>query len=388
MNTGIIKSVLIGCGFAIAQAFSPLHAAQVLFDNGSAIDNAGQIGGSGYSSNQMSGWKVYDNFSFSQDLTIESVWFQMAGGTEPFVFAVYADEGGKPGKKIFSTSLQVGDYSFDNFRWYKNGTFFPDGGHDFSFDLEDPLTLAPGDYWVSFWGTGASRFYTLGTGTGDGFWQKKFFNGWMYARRGNTPFKLIGEPVDPALAEIDIKPDSDDNTVNPKSNGVITVAVLGSIDFDAGQVDYSTVVFGPGEATPVHDGHVEDVDGDGFMDMLFHFRTRETGIACDDSEASLRGETFAGDEFSATDSIDTVGCNDPGPSDDVMDEPLEDIVDEDDGASDEGGGPDAAAMDWSMLALMGILVSLALQRRRVTALRIDRKPVFLRGTGCPKRRSR
>jgi hypothetical protein len=367
-----IQTISIGCGLATILAASSLHAAETLFDNGSAIDYAGRAGGAGYSTNEATHWRVYDNFSFARDLSIESVWFQMAHGTEPFEFSVYADDDGVPGMEIFSTTLNVGDYSFSNFRWYRNGIFILDPGHDFTFDLDNPLTLAPGDYWVSFWGKGASRFQTLGTGSGDGFLQKSLRTGWIFSRSGNTPFKLIGEPVDATLAEIDIKPGSDRNPVNPKSNGVIPVAVLGSIDFDATQVDYTTIVFGPDSAVPVHDGHVEDVDADGFMDMVFHFKTRETGIECGDTDAYLSGATFAGDEFSNADSIDTVGCADDEVAD-LLDATLDEVTEEDGVAGDTvtgddgdgNGSTDAAGMDWTMLTAMSLLVLLTLRRRRI-----------------------
>ena len=107
---------------------------------------------------------------------------------------------------------------------------------------------------------------------------------------------------------IDIKPGSDPNGVNPRSKGVIPVAVLGSVDFDATQVDFTTVAFGPSGAAPVHDGHVEDVNSDGFADMVFHFKIAETGIACGDADATLTGETSGGDPFEATDAVKTAGC--------------------------------------------------------------------------------
>jgi hypothetical protein len=112
---------------------------------------------------------------------------------------------------------------------------------------------------------------------------------------------------------IDIKPGSDPNGVNPKSKGVIPVAVLGSVDFDATQVDFSTVAFGPGEASPIHDdhvenGHVADVNGDFFDDMVLHFEVSETGIACGDTDATLTGETFGGDSVTGTDAVKTAGC--------------------------------------------------------------------------------
>ena len=107
---------------------------------------------------------------------------------------------------------------------------------------------------------------------------------------------------------IDIKPGSDPNAVNPKSKGVVPVAILGSVEFDATQVDFSTVLFGPDEASPVHDGHVEDVNQDGHADFVVHFNVQETGIASCDTEATLTGETFGGQSITSTDSIRTVKC--------------------------------------------------------------------------------
>ena len=84
------------------------------------------------------------------------------------------------------------------------------------------------------------------------------------------------------------------------SNDVIPVAVLGSMNFDATQVDFSMAEFGPGRASPIHGGHVEDVNNDGLFDMVLHFNTQDTGIACEDTQATLSGETFSGDAFTGT----------------------------------------------------------------------------------------
>jgi hypothetical protein len=107
---------------------------------------------------------------------------------------------------------------------------------------------------------------------------------------------------------IDIKPGIGPNAINPKSKAVIPLAVLGSSDFDAMLVDWSTVQFGNGEAPPVHYGHVEDVNGDGFLDMVFHFKTQDAGVVCGDTEASFSGKTFGGESITGTDSIRTVAC--------------------------------------------------------------------------------
>ncbi len=44
------------------------------------------------------------------------------------------------------------------------------------------------------------------------------------------------------------------------------------------------------------------------MDMMFHFKTQETGIVCGDTEATLIGETFGDIQFTGTDAVKTVGC--------------------------------------------------------------------------------
>jgi hypothetical protein len=89
---------------------------------------------------------------------------------------------------------------------------------------------------------------------------------------------------------IDIKPGSFPNSINLGSNGVIPVAILGTDDFDATTVVPETVGFGPGDADPVH-WALEDVDGDGDLDFIFHFKVQDTGIEADDTEATLKGNT-------------------------------------------------------------------------------------------------
>lgn len=104
---------------------------------------------------------------------------------------------------------------------------------------------------------------------------------------------------------IDVKPGSDENPINcGNENGVIPVAILTTADFDAADVDCSTVRFGPGLAAETHGKcHVEDVDYDGDLDLMLHFRGGEAAIACSDTSVTLWGSTLDGYDFEAHDHI-------------------------------------------------------------------------------------
>jgi hypothetical protein len=134
----------------------------------------------------------------------------------------------------------------------------------------------------------------------------EIFNRALNAAEIRTIFEA--GPLGKCNVEIDIKLGSD--RIAPRSAGVIPVAILTTETFDATTVSPITVRFGPAGASLEHRlGHVEDVDSDGDLDLVLHFRTQETGIQCGDTVAPLTGQAFDGRPLRGADSIVTVGCH-------------------------------------------------------------------------------
>jgi hypothetical protein len=108
--------------------------------------------------------------------------------------------------------------------------------------------------------------------------------------------------------DLDIKPGSDPNAVNPTARGILPVAILGSDAFDVADVDATTLTFGPGEIAPLHSsgGHAEDVNDDGYTDWVSHYRIEEVEVATGDTELCLTGEALNGIPFQGCDAIVTV----------------------------------------------------------------------------------
>ena len=124
----------------------------------------------------------------------------------------------------------------------------------------------------------------------------------------------------PEQVQIDIDPWDDLNEVRPNDSYLLTVGVIttsvtegDAVDFDPLQVDPASLRFGLSEAqNVVVQPLVQDIDGDSTNDRVFGFRMEETGIQCDDTTATLVGETYSGDAFIGSDAIAPAGCSETG----------------------------------------------------------------------------
>jgi hypothetical protein len=109
---------------------------------------------------------------------------------------------------------------------------------------------------------------------------------------------------------VDIKPGDSLNRVNIRSNGVVTVAILGSTTFDASTVDPSTVKLGGAQARPKgksgNYGSLEDVNSDGYPDMVAQVSTRDLGLTEGMTTLALTASTFYGIPVCGSDIVNIV----------------------------------------------------------------------------------
>ncbi len=113
------------------------------------------------------------------------------------------------------------------------------------------------------------------------------------------------------LVEIDIRPGSEQNPVNPKSHGVLPVGILSSDTFDATEVDPSTV-FLAGAPVALRSQQSkyltseEDVNIDGLTDLLVKIETELLELDLPTGPVIMVGSTFEGDPFWGEDFVRVV----------------------------------------------------------------------------------
>ena len=117
--------------------------------------------------------------------------------------------------------------------------------------------------------------------------------------------------------EIDVKPGSDPNSVNANTRGVLPVAILGSDDFDATQIDQDTISayttsvdadFDAWFATPLRCS-IEDVSDDGILDLNCKFSKEGLMLDCWTNGLVVSGAVLDGTSFIGSDTIRPVPCD-------------------------------------------------------------------------------
>ena len=177
-----------------------------------------------------------------------------------------------------------------------NGTFSPDGvgtGDDVILSGSPSGIIEPGDY--EFVLNYKLRNLTAGThpASAEDAWGK---------------FELL-RPAVPV--DIDIKPGSYPNAINNDGNGVIPVAILGNADFDVTLIAPEKValegmaVKAVGKANKFL-SHYEDVNGDGFDDLVVQIEDADGVFTEGTTEAILTGELYEGTPIEGSDEITIV----------------------------------------------------------------------------------
>ena len=106
---------------------------------------------------------------------------------------------------------------------------------------------------------------------------------------------------------IDVKPGSQSNPLNPKSSGKIPVAILSTPGFDApSAVDKTSLTFGrTGDELSLAfcNKKGEDVNDDGLLDLVCHFKTKFAGFQMGDTVGILKGQTLDDVSIEGRDSV-------------------------------------------------------------------------------------
>lgn len=136
-----------------------------------------------------------------------------------------------------------------------------------------------------------------------------------FDQRGGSFARIAGEVVDlgafevqpPQEIKLDVKPGSAQDPINLASQGMATVAILTTDEFDAARVDVSTVIWAGANVARKNDdsffASLEDTDGDGDLDLVLHFQLVETDLF-DAYEDLLRGDLEDGKLDARVQSVD------------------------------------------------------------------------------------
>ena len=259
-----------------------------------------------------------------------------------FVLSIYSVENGVPSEEsVLSVSLPpdaipyVSPEDEDVMTWEEELALFQWVSIDISaFNLQ----VQVGEQWAyGIVGAGAAEsvnsWYRINSGyiddgvgpysAGESFrrsldptnYSYQFYPTWSETEHNDMAFRTYVTIID-KTAIIDVDPWKSVNEVQPDSEALLNVAVMGSntangdaTDFDVTQVDPGTLKLGIGQAQNIAPApFLADFDGDSNTDAAFLFETSNSGISCGDTDITLSGETFSGEFFIGADMISTIEC--------------------------------------------------------------------------------
>ena len=164
-------------------------------------------------------------------------------------------------------------------------------------------TFPNGDAAIVIGNNGATAF--------NGFLSDTFSNHAEGVQIAENEINAICFPTIPVA--IDIKPGSDENSINLCSNGAVPVAILGSATFDVNDIDSDSLRLADAAVKVVGKKNkslcsVEDVNDDYYDDLVCHFNTTELGDMLDGTStlATVKGETAEGTPIEGSDTITIV----------------------------------------------------------------------------------
>jgi hypothetical protein len=270
------------------RVFATKPAGAVIFDQGPTTGTQ-----AGCWSNVTASQNFAEKFSFAQTTGIAGIHIFTCIGPRPGTVHVkiLANAGSNPGTYLYEEDTTPDSWVSVSSGIYKVTVF-----------LTTPFNAAANTtYWIGVSGNGFElgqlSVRTPGDGTMAQFRGRTFF---FHTSVGDMMFQLFGAAE--LKVDIDIKPGSFPNSINRKSNGNVPVALLSSATFDATTADRSTVKFAG--ASPLDIGKSpEDVNGDGLLDVVFHFDTQSLSLPDGTTEACLTGKTTGGQAFKGCDSV-------------------------------------------------------------------------------------
>jgi hypothetical protein len=121
----------------------------------------------------------------------------------------------------------------------------------------------------------------------------------------NIAFSNLGFTIEALPVQIDVKPGDSINSLNRGSRGSIPVAILSSADFDAATVVPESIRIAGASVAVRPNGSLrysmEDVNGDGFADLVFHVNTSDISGAS--TLLRLTAETSDGGSIVGEDTV-------------------------------------------------------------------------------------